>query len=172
MKTVMVSCFAVACAITTFGLSSTFAQAVPASTTAQPEPLVTDAEISLMRRDLRAEKKKLIALNVPFTPEESTRFWPVYDAYALEMAKLNDSFYSTIRDFSENGKTWTDAQAAAMLDKWVKIQADQAKTRQKYIPLVEKVIPAKKAALFFQIDRRLYTLMDLQTSTYLPLATQ
>jgi len=37
---------------------------------------------------------------------------------------------------------------------------------------VEKVIPASKAALFFQIDRRLYLLLDLQVSTLHPLTTQ
>jgi len=44
--------------------------------------------------------------------------------------------------------------------------------RQKYVPMIEKVIPARKAALFFQIDRRLYLLMDLQITSYLPLIIQ
>jgi hypothetical protein len=48
----------------------------------------------------------------------------------------------------------------------------QAQTRQKYIPLVEKVIPGKKAALFFQIDRRLYAVIDLQISSQIPLILQ
>jgi hypothetical protein len=59
-----------------------------------------------------------------------------------------------------------------MLEKWVKFQVDAAKTRQTFIPLVGKAIPPKKAALFLQIDRRLYAMMDLQVSTFLPLRTQ
>jgi hypothetical protein len=150
-----------------------FGQAVPASNNASPTvaPL-SEGELALMRTDLRSEKKKLIAMNVNLTDAEATKFWPVYDQYATEMKKWNDDFYHTIKDYSDNNQTWTDAQAAAMLDKWIKIQMEQAKTRQKYIPLIEKVIPAKKAALFFQIDRRLYALMDLQVSTFLPLVTQ
>ncbi len=38
--------------------------------------------------------------------------------------------------------------------------------------MIEKAIPAKKAALFFQIDRRLYVLLDLQIASLLPLVTQ
>jgi len=34
------------------------------------------------------------------------------------------------------------------------------------------VLPGKKAALFFQIDRRLYALMDLQTASEVPLVLQ
>jgi hypothetical protein len=45
----------------------------------------------------------------------------------------------------------------------------QAQTRQKYIPLVEKTIPGKKAALFFQIDRRVQMMIDLQLASSIPL---
>ena len=44
--------------------------------------------------------------------------------------------------------------------------------RVKYIPLMEKAIPARKAALFFQIDRRLYALLDLQVASQIPLIIQ
>ena len=59
-----------------------------------------------------------------------------------------------------------------MIKRWADIQVQQAQTRQKYIPLIEKVIPGKKAALFFQIDRRLYALMDMQVASEVPLLVQ
>ena len=34
------------------------------------------------------------------------------------------------------------------------------------------MLPGKKAALFFQIDRRLYELMDLQVASQVPLVIQ
>ena len=89
------------------------------------------------------------------------------------MAKNNDDFFLLIKDYAEHQKTLTDAEASNMIRRWADIQIKLAQTRQKYIPIVEKVIPARKAALFFQIDRRLFLLMDLQTSSLLPLmATQ
>ena len=131
-----------------------------------------DTDIELMRKDLRAEKKKIIALNVPLTADEATRFWPVYDEYAEAMRKVNDEFYQVIREYAANQKTLTDAQATGMIARWSDLQVRQAQTRQKYIPLIEKVIPGKKAALFFQVDRRLYVLMDLQTASQIPLVLQ
>ena len=131
-----------------------------------------ERDLALLRRDLRADKKQLIALNLPLTAEEATKFWPVYDEYTGEMAKVNDEFYAVIKDYAANQKTLTDAQASSMINKWAGIQVRQAQLRQKYIPIIEKVIPARKAALFFQIDRRLYVLMDLQVASQIPLVAQ
>ncbi|HKR22745.1 MAG TPA: hypothetical protein VJS17_09130 [Pyrinomonadaceae bacterium] len=131
-----------------------------------------ETDLALVRRDLRADKKKLIALNVPFTEAEATKFWPVYDTYAAAMSKHYDEFYELIKDYAANQKTLTDAQAATMLKRWADIQVELTQERVKFIPVVEKVIPARKAALFFQIDRRLYALMDLQIAAQVPLIAQ
>ena len=131
-----------------------------------------ETDVILLRRDLRADKKQLIALNLSLTETEATKFWPVYDQYAAEMAKSNDEFYTLIKNYAVNQKSLTDAEAANMIKRWAAIQVELSQTRQKYIPIVEKVIPPRKAALFFQIDRRLYALMDLQVSSKLPLLLQ
>jgi hypothetical protein len=56
-----------------------------------------DKDIELLRRDLRAEKKQLLALNLPLTADEATRFWPVYDQYAADMSKVYDEFYRVVK---------------------------------------------------------------------------
>ena len=131
-----------------------------------------EKDLALVRRNLRAEKKKILAANVPLTETEATKFWPVYDQYAAEMSKHYDEFYAVIKDYAANQKTLTDAQAVSMIKKWSDIQVEVAQTRQKWVPAIAKVIPGKKAALFFQIDRRLYALMDLQVASEVPLVVQ
>ena len=131
-----------------------------------------EKDLVLLRRDLRAEKKQILALNVSLTADEATKFWPVYDEYAAEMAKHYDQFYAIIKEYAAKQKTLTDADAVSMIKRWSTIQVELAQTRLKYVPAVEKVIPGKKAALFFQIDRRLYALMDLQTASQVPLVLQ
>jgi len=134
--------------------------------------VAVEKDLALVRRNLRAEKKKILAANVPLTETEATKFWPVYDQYAAEMSKHYDEFYAVIKDYAANQKTLTDAQAVSMIKKWSDIQVEVAQTRQKWVPAIEKVIPGKKAALFFQIDRRLYALMDLQVASEVPLVVQ
>ena len=131
-----------------------------------------EKDLVLLRRNLRAEKKQIIAMNISLTEAEATKFWPVYDQYAADMAKHYDEFYAVIKDYAAHQKTLTDEQAITMIKRWSDIQVEVAKTRQRYVPLVEKVIPGRKAALFFQIDRRLYALMDIQTASEIPLVIQ
>src|SRR6185436_20910323 len=113
-----------------------------------------EKDLELLRKDLRAEKKKLIAMNVPLSEAEATKFWPAYDTYAADMRKHYDEFYAVIKDYAANQKTLTDEQAIKMIHRWSVVQVELAQTREKYVPIVEKVIPGRKAALFFQIDRR------------------
>src|SRR5277367_2036057 len=40
----------------------------------------------------------------------------------------------------------------------------------KYVPVVSQVLPGKKAATFFQLDRRLNVIIDLQLFYQIPLA--
>jgi hypothetical protein len=131
-----------------------------------------EKDLELLRRDLRSEKKQLIALNLTLTDEEATKFWPLYDQYTAEMKTHNDQFYAVIKDYAAHQKTLTDDQALSMIKRWSAIQVDQTKTRQKYIDVITKAIPGRKAALFFQIDRRLYALMDLQVASEIPLVRQ
>ena len=131
-----------------------------------------EKDLALLRRNLRAEKKKVTAMNVPLTEEEATKFWPLYDRYAAEMTKHYDEFYSIIKEYAANQKTLTDAQANDMIKRWSDIQVELAQTRQKYVPIVQKALPGKKAAIFFQVDRRLYELLDLQVASQIPLVIQ
>ena len=165
MKKIIFSCFVFVFAFAAAG-SSAFAQRETAT------GVQVEKDIELIRRDLRAEKKKIIALNVPFTETEATKFWPVYDQYAADMRKHYDEFYAIIKDYAANQKTITDDQAIKMIQRWSAVQVELAQTREKYIPIIEKVIPGKKAALFFQIDRRVYALIDLQVASEIPLLTQ
>src|SRR5687768_13431433 len=96
-----------------------------------------EKDLALLRRDLRSDKKKLIALNVPLTETEATKFWPVYDQYTGEMSKIYDEFYAIIKEYAANQKTLTDAQASSMINRWAALQVQQAQLRQKYIPVIE-----------------------------------
>ena len=164
MKTI-VSCFVLLFAFASFS-------ATAAAQTETATGVEIEKDLALLRRNLRAEKKKVIALNVPLTEDEATKFWPLYDKYAASMSKHYDEFYAIIKDYAANQKTLTDAQALSMIKRWSAIQVELAQTRQQYIPQVEKVLPGKKAAIFFQIDRRLYELMDLQVASQVPLVIQ
>jgi len=63
----------------------------------------------------------------------------------------------------------TDAQADNFIKRWLELDRDNTDLRLKYVPEFENVISHKKTALFFQIDRRLSLLVELQLASQVPL---
>lgn len=131
-----------------------------------------DKNLALLRKDLRGGKKELLALNLPLTPDEATKFWPVYEQYSNELAKIYDSRYALIKEYASNMASMTDAAAASLAKRTIDNDAAFSKLRQQYAPIVGKVLPGKKAALFFQLDKRIGLLIDLQLASEIPLVVQ
>lgn len=130
---------------------------------------ITDQEIQLMREDVRAERRQIVAANLPLTTEESAKFWPVYDQYTAEEAKINDARFELIKDFAANYSNMTDAKAAEYIQKTIDVDRNLLDLRLKFVPIIEKVLPVRKTAMFIQIDRRVRLMIDLQLVSRIPL---
>jgi hypothetical protein len=131
---------------------------------------ITDQQLTLLRRDIRSIKKQLIAANLTLTDSEATNFWQVYEQYSAETDRINDTRMAIIKEYSEDYGTLTDDQADNLIRRWLDTDIEQTKLRQRYVPIFRKVLPGKKAATFFQLDRRISTMIDVQLTSQLPLA--
>jgi Spy/CpxP family protein refolding chaperone len=136
---------------------------------AQDKPKITDQDIELLRRDLRAQKKQIVAANLSLTTEQATKFWPVYDQYIAEQTKIHDQKYAVIKEFATSWGTISDAQAEDLTNRALAVDAQVTQLRIKYMPNFLKILPGKQVATFFQIDRRLQMMVDLQLMSQLPL---
>lgn len=130
---------------------------------------VTDLEINLMRKDLRDQKKQVIAANLPLNGDEAAKFWPVYDAYTQQTIKINDRRYALFKEYAANYHTMTDDQASSYIRRWNEVDGAFTNLRLEWIPKFEQVLGPKKTAAFFQIDRRVGLMIELQLSSQLPL---
>jgi len=152
-----------------------FAQAAPKptgqsapGTDAQPNN-VRDQDIEMLRADLRSQRKQVTALNLPLSADEATKFWPIFDQYRREAIKPNDERWALIKDYADNYNTMTDAQAQDYIKRSTAVDEQLLDLRMKYVPLMERVISPKKAALWYQIDRRIDLLINLQLSAVIPM---
>jgi hypothetical protein len=144
-----------------------------AQSSASKDPAtLPDQDIQLLRRDLRSGKKQLVAANLTLTDAEATKFWPVYDQYAAEMTKVGDQKYALIKEYAQNYGSLTDAQAKSLIDRSLALDEAIAQLRIKYVPIVSAVLPGTKTATFFQIDRRITNLIDLQLASQIPLVQE
>jgi hypothetical protein len=131
-----------------------------------------DRDIQLLRKDLASDKKQLIASNLVLTDTEATNFWPVYDQYQAEYKKIGDAKLALIKDYAQNWGSVTNEQALQYWQRSQDIEQSVLQLRQKYVPIVGKVLPGKKAVTFFQMDRRIALLLDVQLAAEIPLVQE
>ena len=152
------------------GSSTAIAQDTSSQASAAGNTAITDQQLALLRRDIRSMKKQLIAANLTLTDSEATKFWQVYEQYSAETGKINDTRTAIIKEYSDEYGTLTDDQADNLIRRWLDTDIQQTKLRQRYVPIFRGVLPGKKAATFFQLDRRISTMIDVQLTSQLPLA--
>jgi hypothetical protein len=121
-----------------------------------------DQDIKLLRENLRSRKKLIVAANMQLTGTEAEQFWPVYDQYAAELSKINDTKAALIEDYLQNLDTMNGEQAASYVRKRADVEESIMQLRLKYIPAFRKVLSGRQTALFFQIDWRVGLLIDMQ----------
>ena len=133
-------------------------------------PTVTDADIALLRQDLRALKMQVIGQNMSLSDPEAEKFWPIYKHYADDLHEVNNSKYALLKQYAETWETMSDQDALIYVRHWMEVDAEAQALRLKYVPTVTQVLPGRKAATFFQLDRRLSMIVDLQLFSQIPLA--
>ncbi len=134
-----------------------------------PLPKVNDKDVQLLRQDLRAKSKQIITKNMQLTDEQAASFWPVYDQYAAEVGKINDKRFGLMKQYAEIYPTMTPEQADSLLRSLADEDTAIINLRVEYLPKFEQALPGStKAALFFQLDRRLDYLMNVQMASQLP----
>src|SRR5246127_1237003 len=149
--------------------------AARAQTPAQKEStthVMSNQDMDLLRKDLRSKRKQLIAANLKLTDTEATKFWPVYDQYIVELITINDRKFALIQEYADNWGKLTNEQSLLFTRNWLDMDIAIAQLRQKYVPMVAKVLEGRKTATFFQLDRRIAMMMDLQVSSQIPLVQE
>src|SRR6266436_3620299 len=121
-----------------------------------------DDDIQLLRKDLRSQKKQIVAANMDLTDAEAMKFWPVYDQYAADLARINDAKAALIKEYWHTFVTMSGEQAESYIRKRGSDEESIMQLRLKYIPVFRKVLSGRQTALFFQIDWRLGLMIDLQ----------
>lgn len=162
--------------IAAFGLLPVHAwgQQPTAPEAAKPAPAeaprtISDEDIQLLRKDIRAQRKQLIAMNLPLTPSEAEKFWPAYEQYISELVSNNNKKYALIKQFVQTGGVLTDAEADDSVQQWLTVDQSVAALRQKYVPIFRKVLSSRNEALFYQLDRRVQLMIDLQLMALIPM---
>jgi hypothetical protein len=135
----------------------------------QPSAGNLRAFVALARSDLKTQKALIVAENLPMTGDEAAEFWPVQHDYEAELSKLNDQKLALIVRYAKNYQIMTDTEATELAKSSFDLEAKKTELKRTYFKKFSKVIPATKAARFFQIENQINAALDLRVAASLPL---
>ncbi len=142
--------------------------AAPAQQPGKKDGASIDQEIAMLRSDLRSTRKQVIAANMKLTDAEAVKFWPIYDQYVNELVAINNAKYAIIKEYMQS-TNMTEEQADSITKRWLDVDQSVVELRLKYIPIFRKALSAKSTALFYQLDRRVQMMIDLQLASSIPM---
>jgi hypothetical protein len=122
----------------------------------------SDDLVDLLRKDIRSQKKQIIAENMGLSDTEAEKFWPIYDQYAAELSKIYDVKIALLKDYADNYNAMTGDQAENYIRKRGQVEQSIMALRLRYIPAFRKVLSGRETALFYQLDWRLGLAIDVQ----------
>jgi hypothetical protein len=142
--------------------------ALPQTVQVKAKPL-SDADVQLIRQDVQAQKDNIIKDTMAFTESEAAAFWPVYREYAAEQHAIGTKRLSLILDYANNIDKMDDSKADELSQRMFTIEDNMQDLRKRYYPRFEKVLGARRAAKFYQVDNRLSLIVNFQLSSEIPL---
>ena len=125
--------------------------------------------LELARDVLKSEKKAVIAELMQLTEAESTPFWELYTEYQGKLYLVANKRIAIIKDFADNFETLSDEKADQL---WINAQVynqEVLKLEKQYYKKFKKILPAGKAARFFQAENKIETMIDAQLALEIPL---
>ncbi|HPI92341.1 MAG TPA: hypothetical protein PLT09_05200 [Deltaproteobacteria bacterium] len=125
--------------------------------------------IELMRTNLRAQKKQIVSRSMGLDEMQTKAFWPLYDDYEHDLAKLTDRGVDILMDYAKNYETMTDETASDIMNRTLDNQDEKLKLRRAYAKKMEDALSAKVAARFLQVDAVVNKMIELQIDSKLPL---
>jgi hypothetical protein len=134
----------------------------PSATVYEDTQWSPDQDIQLLKSNIRSQKKQIVAANMDLTDAEAEKFWPVYNRYADDVAKIYDTKIALFREYLESYDSMSGEQAESYLRRRAAVEEDIMQVRLKYLPEFRKVLTGRETALFYQIDWRLDLMINLQ----------
>jgi len=128
-----------------------------------------DPYLELLRSDVKAQKVALITEAMKFSEKDGEKFWPIYREYELELSKLHDNRIKLIKDYAEHYEKMKELKAREIAQNSFNLEEKRLSLKRKYFKRLEKALSPIAATRFFQLERQINLLVDLQIATRLPL---
>ena len=126
--------------------------------------------MQILREKIKADKKLLVAANMDLTESEAKAFWPVYDQYQKDLQKINQRIVKVIEGYAEDyrNRSLSDDKARKLIDEALAIDKAEADLKSAYAPKLTKVLPARKAMRYLQIENKIRAVVRYDIASGVP----
>lgn len=121
---------------------------------------------------IRSGVRQIVHDELLLTEEESKAFWPLYDEYGAELAKVSESYVSVMSKFVDryHAGELGDESADRLLDDSLEIQINVMEIRQSYVPRFREILSGVKVVRFYQLENKVRAEVDAALALAIPLA--
>ena len=122
--------------------------------------------------DIDYKRKRIVEANMKLTPQETEKFWPIYNSYRTEADKLSKQTLAIIIDYANSYNTGSvsNDDAAKLQKQVLELQDDKQDLKEKYLKRIAKEVSPQRALRFLQIEDQLDAMALLEVSREIPLA--
>jgi hypothetical protein len=128
----------------------------------------TNAYIELLKGDVEGKREAIVTEILQLSPEDGNVFWPIYREYDKQLRALNAAGAEAVQAYAREFQQLTDARADELLNKSLQVEGQRVDLKKKYYQKMKAALSATTAARFFEVDRQLQAIGDLQVSSVLP----
>ena len=144
---------------------------VTSSTLRADERAAQDEEFGEARALLQMGREDIIRDEIRFSEEEAAAFWPAYEAYREDVMLIRNRQADLVIAYlsaHRNGAV-SEEQAEELIDEGLAIKSDVLNVQKKHLQRFREVLPAWKAARFYQLENKLDAELDVQLARFVPL---
>jgi Spy/CpxP family protein refolding chaperone len=136
-----------------------------------PEAVMSPQELQAAKQLVETRRNLAVIENLPLTKAEADKFWPLYEEYRQRVRVLGERRLAVIEAYAERYRAGNvdDEFAEHGIRESLKIKLDMAKLKQKYWTKFRRILPAMKAARFYQLESKMDAEIDFILAGGIPL---
>ena len=139
----------------------------PAAAQDKAAPAAMTSEQWMQR--IQSDRAGIVMRSMDLTPEQAKAFTPLYEKFQKELAPSRQQIGRAILDYVNADGKLSDANAQRLATQVLSADRDQARLHEKHFKDLLKVLPARKAARYVQIENKIDAVMRYETAKAIPL---
>ena len=128
--------------------------------------------INEIKLDVWGTYIEIIDDNLVLTDEQAEIFMPMLEQYLADQGKVADMRVKNTENYMMNYYDLDDATAKELLNKAVEIEQERMNIRREYMDKMLEKLPPQLVGKFFQLDARIFALIDLVRMSSIPLVRE